>query len=250
MSALFPGLSSREAVRVARASAALRFRNRAAIALYESNGLTRLARLVRAECAGAPPRVIAERTSGLILLTFHIGAQFGVAAAATRWGVPVASLRISPIDDANSRAQALKQAIDTVQAGGIVSVTADGPGGASCEPVACLGRQILLRRGPMAIARITGVPVIPVVARWTSDGHIAVRAGEPLVHAPLAAGTECDRALAAAAAGWFEQHLLAHPEDIWPYTLRNLLGAPILHDRPLGHEVRPAQKVGVADSLS
>ncbi len=240
---LFPALCSREATRVARQSAAFRFRNRAAIASFRAHGLTRLARLVTDECAGAPPPVIAQRTGGLLLLTFHIGAQFGVAAAATRWGVPVLTMRILPTDDANARARMLKQAVDTVQAGGVVSMAADGPGGASCEPVGCLGRQIVLRRGPLVLARMTGVPVVPIVAQWTSDGQIAARAGAPLVGAHRD-GQAREQALAAAAASWFEQHLLEHPGDIWPYTLRNLLGAP-----RLAREVRPAQEVGIAYDL-
>jgi hypothetical protein len=230
VAALFPDLSPRDAARVARQSAALRFRNRAAIASFRAHGLTGLARLVTDECAGSPPPVIVQRTGGLILLTFHIGAHFGVSAALTRWRAPVSTMRTPPPDDANVRARVLKHAVDTVRAGGIVSAVADGPGGASCEPVDCLGRQIVLRRGPLALARITGAPVVPMVARWTADGQIAAWAGAPLADASLAGahleGSAREQALAAAAANWLEQHLSAHPADIWPYTLLNLLGAP------------------------
>jgi hypothetical protein len=225
VAALFPALSSREATRVARQSAALRFRNRAAIASYLAHGVTQLSRLVPDECAGAPPQVVSQRAGGLILLAFHVGAQFGVAASAARWGVPVLSMRDLLDDAAETRARALKHALDTVQAGGIVLAVADGPGGASCEPVPCLGRQIVLRRGPLVIARITGAPVLPVVARWTAEGQIATLVGAPLAGGYLE-GAAREQALAAAAANWLERHLMAHPEDIWPYTLINLLGAP------------------------
>lgn len=188
VAALFPALSSREATRVARQIAALRFMNRAAVASRRAHGLTQLARLVKDDCAGTPPPVIVQRTGGLILLVFHIGAQFGVAAAASRWGVPALRMRDLPLDDVDARARALKHAVDTVRAGGVVAAVVDGPGGASCDPVVCLGRQIVLRLGSFVIARVTGAPVVPVVARWTAAGQIAAWVGSPLAGAHLCSG--------------------------------------------------------------
>lgn len=240
VAALFPSLSRDAAARVARQSAVLRFRNRAAVASFHARGLDQLARVVCDECAASPPPVITQRTGGLVLLTFHIGAEFGVAAAAVRWGIPISPMRVLPDDDANVRARRLKQAIDTVRSGGVISVAADGPGGASCAPVTCLGRHIILRRGALVIGRLTGVPVVPMVARWTATGQIMTCAGEPLTSGSHD-GADGEQALAAAAARWLEQRLLEHPADIWPYTLRNLLGAP-----PSSSEVRRAHEDGVA----
>ena len=239
VTALFPSLSGDTAARVARQIAVLRFKNRAAVASFHAYGLDQLARLVCDECAASPPPVIVQRTGGLVLLTFHIGAEFGVAAAATRWGIPVSPMRVLPADDANVRARRLKQAIDTVRSGGMISAAADGPGGASCAPVTCLGRHIILRRGALVIARLTGVPVVPMIARWTATGQITTCADEPLTPGRHG-GADGEQALAAAAARWLERRLLEHPADIWPYTLRNLLGAP-----RSSSEVRRAHEGGI-----
>ena len=93
--------------------------------------------------------------------------------------------------------------------------------------VPCLGRRIVVRRGPLTLARLTGSPLVPVVAQWTDAGRIRILIGEPL---PLPAVTHpaYESAAATATASWLEQHLLAHAVDLWPYTLHNLLTSPRL----------------------
>lgn len=216
---LFPDLKPVRAREVAGRCAGLRFMNRAAIALVHRRGIGSLVPILDGSCTAAPR--LPDRGRGLILVAFHVGAHFGVGAALRQWGVEALSLRELPLAGPEARARVLKHAIDHVRAGGTILAVLDGPGGASTGRVRCLGRDIVLRRGPLVLARVTGAPVVPVVARWTERGSIEARVGEP-----TAAGPDVEASLAGGAARWLEQHLLAHPHDLWPYTLANLLAAP------------------------
>lgn len=235
--ALLPALSRRKAASVANRIAAVRFRNRAAIALAEREGLAPLAALVDDAGAG-PPASLAQRDRGVLLLAFHLGAHFGVSAALRRWGIDALVLRDQPLLDADARARSLKLAIDTARSGGVVMAAVDGPGGTSSALVPCLGRQIVLRRGPLVLARLTDVAVIPIVAQWTDAGHIRIAVGQRL-DLPASRGPSFELAAAAKTAAWLGDHLAAHPSDLWPYTLRNLLAAPALRpDVGLRQEAR------------
>jgi hypothetical protein len=222
---LFVDLPRHRIGEVAWRSAALRLRNRASLALVRRCGIEPLAQLVADRSALLPP-ALADRGGGLVLVVYHVGAHFGVAAALHRWGRSAFVLPGRPLTDWQLRARALKQAVETVRAGNLVMAAIDGPGGVSTDPVTCLGRRIVLRRGPLMLACVTGAPVLPIVARWTRKGTIAAWVGEPLTAPSGRDRATCERALAEAAAAWLDRHLTMYPEDIWPYTLRNLLGAP------------------------
>jgi hypothetical protein len=223
--ALLPDLTSARAREAARASAALRLQNLAAIALARRDGLASLAPLLDDACSDRPP--LLSRTRGIVLAGWHVGAHFGVTAALHRWGVAPYVLRDRWIADGQARARVLREAVDVIRQGGVVLVVADGPAGVSTAPLPCLGRRIVLRRGGFALARLTGAPMAPVVARWTAAGRITTRLDEPLDAGGSGAdGDEREHALAAAAAAWLDGYVRARPEDLWPYTLRNLLAAP------------------------
>jgi lauroyl/myristoyl acyltransferase len=222
--ALFPALKRARATRLVNRMASLHFRNRAAIALVRRGGLGALAALVDGHSESAPA-VIARRERGLILVAYHVGAHFGVGAALHRWGTPVLTLRNMPLGDADARARALKLAVETVNARGVVMAAIDGPGGVSSTIVPCLGRRIVVRRGPLAVARLTGAPVVPVVAQWTDHGRIRILTGSPF-GLPPPDDPAFERAAALAVARWLELHLTTYPDDLWPYTLRNLLASP------------------------
>jgi lauroyl/myristoyl acyltransferase len=226
MRALFPALERARATQVVNQIASRHFRNRAAIALVGHEGLAALAALVDRHSESEPP-VVARPERGLILVAFHIGAHFGVGAALHRWGTPVLTLRDLPLGDADSRARTLKLAIDTVKARGVVMAAIDGPGGVSSTSVPCLGRRIVIRRGPLVIARLTGAPLVPVVAQWTEHGRIRILTGGPF-SLPATDDPAFERAAALAIARWLERHLTMFPGDLWPYTLRNLLASPPL----------------------
>jgi hypothetical protein len=206
----------------ARASAALRLKNHVAIAAVGRRGLTGLGELIRPP---VPLAELADRPRGIVLVTVHLGAPFGVRAALERWTIPVIRLRDLELRHAEGRARGLKEAVDALRRGGVVLAVLDGPGGTSTEPVPCLGRQIVFRRGPLVLARLTGAPIVPVVSSWTPDHHIELRLGATLAAASRDQ-TTFEPDAAAVLARWFEDHIRAHPEDLWPFTIRNLLAAP------------------------
>jgi hypothetical protein len=221
---LFPWLDDDAAACAARDSAAVRFKNRAAIALLQRRGLESLARLT--EPASDPGYPVADLAGGAILLAFHAGAQFGVGATMHRLRRRTMTVRNLPVGDAHERTRALRRSVDELRAGTIVIAAVDGPGGASTDALTCLGRRIVLRRGPFMLARLVRVPLIPVVARWTAGGRILMHAGEPLDATDRGSADATERHLAAATARWFEARLAEHPGDVWPYTLANFVAAP------------------------
>lgn len=220
---LFPGMSRRVAASIANRIASAYFRNRAAIALAAQEGVAALAALVEEASAVAPPALTQGR--GVLLLTFHLGAHFGVSAGLSRWKRQAVVLRDQPLLDADARARSLKLAVDTANRGGTVMATIDGPGGSSSPPVPCLGRQIVIRRGPLVLARLTGADVVPVVAQWTERGRIRIVTG-PSLELPARDDPSFELTAALRTASWLEQHLTLHPADLWPYTLRNFLASP------------------------
>jgi lauroyl/myristoyl acyltransferase len=212
--------------RIARHVAALRFKNRAAIAMVERVGVEALARLIRDAHIEGLDGFDGEKRSG-ILLAWHVGAMFGVRAALHRAGVATLTLRDLPIQSTAARASALKRAVDHVRAGGLVIAVPDGPGGENTGEVECLGRRIVLRRGPFMLARVTGAPLIPIVAKWEADGYISVRAARPLDRCSSPKVASCEDELCRRAAQWLGEYLVAEPEQIWLWTLRSFLEAPL-----------------------
>jgi hypothetical protein len=207
---------------VARRIGALHFRNRAAIALVAAGRTADLAaRVHRGPGSGAAALV----TSGgpRLVVAAHIGAFFGLRAALHASPRPVLMVRDQPLGTPEARARVLKEAVDHVRAGGLVVTTLDGPGGTSSHEVDCLGRRIVFRRGPLALSRITGVPIVPAVCAWTADHGIDVRLHEP-VHASVKGEAELE--MASALARWLEGYLRAEPHQLWPSTLRYFLSAP------------------------
>lgn len=227
VAAVFPWLTPRQTRQVARQAAALRFRNRTAIAVLHARGPAALASWLAPGHDAPPPVLQASKAGpGAVLLAFHIGAEFGITAALHRWGVEPVPLRNWSILDVDDRARALRQAVDDVRRGKPVLAIVDGPGGADSAPVVALGRQIVLRRAPFMLARVTGAPLVPSVAQWTPDGRIRTRLGPPLDIDRRGPAGDVEAQMAAMAASWLERHLTACPEDAWPYTIRNLAGAP------------------------
>jgi hypothetical protein len=183
-------------------------------------------------CAPSPVRGTAEPRR-LVSITQHTGmtetSARDVAAIVrdtVRARVPDASYgRALPDDTAVGRAGLGLDSI-AIKDQGVVMAAIDGPGGASSTTVPCLGRRIVVRRGPLAVARLTGAPLVPVVAQWMAHGRIRILTGSPF-SLPAANDPLFERAAALAVARWLELHLTTYPDDLWPYTLRNLIASPM-----------------------
>jgi len=176
---VFPWLSHERASDVAKRSSALRFTNHASLAIVRQRGVPALSRLA----VDAPAHVMAPlagRSHGIVLVAWHVGAEFGISAALHRWNVPSLAMPHWYLPDTNARARVLAQAVEYLRGGGIVLAAVDGPGGASTQPVTCLGRRIVVRRGAFMLARVTKASIVPAVARWTSRGRIETSFGDPL----------------------------------------------------------------------
>lgn len=220
---LFPTLHPDTAARVAWKIGGVEARNRAAAASIRRAGFQALRPLVRI------PESFATLRPPLVLGTFHVGAVQALGPALEGLPGPVLVLRQGllhplrpPVEiastegDAQQRAAIFQRALTHLGDGGFVVLTLDvapGPG----LRVPCLGRTLEMARGPFALARLAGVPLVPLVARWRQGG-VEVLTGEALD--PAAPGEE---ALATAAAGWLERHLRDAPEELGLGLLRALL---------------------------
>jgi lauroyl/myristoyl acyltransferase len=162
-----------------------------------------------------------------ILTLFHAGALHAVGSALERLPVPVLAFRqgvlarprgslqsVTELDTEAERAAAFHRALVHLRGGGVVAMTADLAPGASID-VPLFGATLHLARGPFALARLTGAPLVPVAVRREGD-RIVVSAAEP-----IAGGDE--RAMAVALAAWLEAWLRERPADLSIALVNELL---------------------------
>lgn len=213
--ALFPALSRSEAARVAWRIAALEARNRLLVRCIRQGG----------QPVVEVPESFASLRPPLLLGTFHVGAVHALGPALERLPGPVLALRQGRLytgtlevrsteGDEQSRAAVLHRALGHLRAGGFVVLALDaatGPGLA----VPCLGRELELARGPFALARLAGVPIVPLAARWGQE-RVEVRTGDAIIPAGEAE-------MAASAARWLESYLLESPAELGLGLLRSLV---------------------------
>lgn len=222
---LFSDMPPGRAAQVAQEIAAGRFRNQVAIAVARSRGPDALWGLLTPGAARTCAEV--RHRESRLFVTWHVGAMFGVGMALRGAGLRLLVIRDLPLQTIEQRAAALKGAIDELRAGTAVLAVPDGPGGTHAGSVTCLGRDIVLRRGAFMLARVTGVPVTPIVASWGPDGEIGIDVG-PALPVPSGPGARAiESAHAAAAARWLEDYLTRAPGQIWLSTLSLLRQAPI-----------------------
>lgn len=219
VAALF-GSGPRASRRIAVAVAALEARNRLVLARNVGRSLEPFAPLVR----WRDPEAVAALRPPAILLTAHVGAIYLLGAAfdrlpaertVLRWApqhLPAPGERNAPTaGSVESRTNALRAAIAELGGGGYVVTTVDGGLGAATEG-RVLGRRLDVGQGAFVLARLAGVPVIPVVALWEGDRvvcEIAPAVGD-----------------AAAAARWLDRLLVREPRQITLGLLRMLLLGP------------------------
>ncbi|HYI11435.1 MAG TPA: hypothetical protein VEK57_20430 [Thermoanaerobaculia bacterium] len=155
----------------------------------------------------------------LILATFHVGPLLALTAFAERLDGEVLALRSQTIgsgraahvsvgaelESEQQRSAAFLQALARLRRGGFVFMAVD-PLQQSGLEVPFLGRTLRLARGAFALSRMTGVPIVPVVAGWNGD-EVEVETGEAL-HG------DDERTLAAAAAQWLERYLTQAPGEL------------------------------------
>lgn len=156
----------------------------------------------------------------MIVSTFHIGPTLGLSVLPDRLQGETLVLRGSqfPTDGHarhtvnliegtdQQRAATFHRAIEHLRQNGFVVLALD-PHEAHRIAAPFLGRTLQLARGPFAMARITRVPIVPLVARWTGT-EIELIVGDPL---PV---LDDEQALAAAAAQWLESYLRESPGEL------------------------------------
>jgi len=195
--------------------------------------LVRAPREVRSAALRALVSSALEVQAPAILAAFHVGAIHTIGPALERLGKPVLAFRTGlffeprpPLEIATvegtteQRAATFHRALHVLRSGGYVVVAPDIAGDIETR---CLGRPLPLARGAFALARLTRVPIVPIVATWTRYG-VSFAASEPL---PT---SDSEEALASSAAAWLEAFLLANPSQISLGLLRTLLN-PASMDR-------------------
>jgi lauroyl/myristoyl acyltransferase len=168
-------------------------------------------------------RAVRELSPPLVLVSFHVGSYRAVGAALEQLDREVLVLHRGNFaprpnltllwtgDDEWARARALQQAIGTLRAGGFVYLAMDGFGeqgyDAATVEAPLLGGSVELARGGLALARMTGTPLVPMGARWRGS-HAEIVCGDPIPPSPD------EHAMAASLAAWLERHLLESPGEI------------------------------------
>jgi lauroyl/myristoyl acyltransferase len=242
--ALFGPLSVRARVELTRQIAATELRNRSLTRLIRLAGLGSVARLLR--CVDVRSLQEARATGrGTLAITWHYGAKAALGPAFRHLGMSALLFTRSPrelpvpagegarldflvVGDPRDRVAHLTRALRHLAAGGLVGIAVDGQQGAATLEVPFLGRRYTVTRGPAVLARLTGAPMVPVLARWARDGAIEVRSFEPLAVPPAGAldAEAWDRVVLTGAMQFFEQVIRAEPDQLRAALLPHYWRAP------------------------
>lgn len=166
-----------------------------------------------------PPMAGAEAAGALrgpaILATYHCGALSALggvlrhlpgevlAVHRMEWKLPGNVTGIFIEGGGTGDAAAFYRALATVRRGGYAFLVVEGRG----IEVSLLGHTTTLRRGAFALARMSGVPIVPIFARWTG-ARATITVGEPI------GPSDDEAAMAQAMAQALERHMLDHPAEI------------------------------------
>jgi len=226
---LFPSLNRHEAARVAWKIGGIDARNRI-LGRYLERDRDRLLTWLMPR----PAPALSRFHPPFILGFFHVGAPQALGAVFEWLPVPVLALRLGIRKPAvptltvltiegstQQRALVFSRAMAHLQACGVVASALDFVSGPSLT-VPFLGRSLELARGPFAMARLTGAPLVPLAARW-HGGIVDVEVGDELVADGFSSPEICERKLATAAAGWLENYLRSDPGEMGLGLLHRLV---------------------------
>lgn len=252
---LLPDLAPRQAARVAWEVAGLAACNRhLAAASRHGDGDAVGALPLRA------PAGFSRLRPPLILGFVHAGLVEGLGSALGHLAAPVVVLRhghqratappplvlVTTEGGEQGRAAAFLQAYASLQGGGFVAAALDVLPGAPGTglPVSLLGRRLELARGPFALARLTGAPILPLAARRCRGG-MEIVAGEPVAAGERAGemgAAAREGELAGAVAAWFEIYLRGSPGELGLGLLRNLLAEAATEPSAQGDSLQTAER--------
>jgi lauroyl/myristoyl acyltransferase len=121
------------------------------------------------------------------------------------------------------RAAAFRRALETLRSGGFVFLAVDGHGSNLVE-VPLFGRKVGLARGAFALSRMSGAPILPVMARWRGAA-VEIVAGDAIYPAD-------EHTTATALARWMESRVRETPGEILPslVELVRTRGRPLADD--------------------
>ena len=232
-----------ELVRLRLEIAASEIRNRVITQLVQRHGPGALSRLIRLENESLPRKLLESRRPTLLLI-WHLGVPRAIPAGLAAASIPalvgqrgvsrasrtdeLAPLQFHEIHDGSLHLSFLMRATRILKGGGMVQIAADGQQGEICSSTPFLGGALRLRRGPAALARMTGAERLPVTACWSEDGaHIQIRFHPPLPapETPPEQIEAHEQEILSGIAGWFESYLRMRPECLRLRSLRAYLNA-------------------------
>lgn len=236
IAALFGAAPPGEAARLARAVAGARYQNRALVEIAQRRGLSILRDLVDAESLeGLRPYL----GRPVIFVAWHVGPPFGVAGAFEAIGLHVLIVRrplafgttptldVAPVGiERDDGSAAFRRARERLRDGGAVLLAVDARDVSATVPVPCFGRARTMARGPFALARITGAPIVPLAARLDGDRVVRIAIGPEV--AGEGEGDALETSLAAGAAAWLEAFVRDSPGQLRRCVLAWLLEAPLI----------------------
>lgn len=173
-----------------------------------------------------------------VLMSFHVGPVLAFATYLERLGGGVLALQQRggvgwdrglsaqerpSIDTRDvgttepARTATMFAAAKALRTGRCVFLLGEAPDAANAVTATVLGHPFCLGRGAFALARLTGVPVVPVAAGWRRV-RAGIRVGPPVPAGP-------DEEMAAAVAAWLDGLLREDPsliEDGWARWTRLL----------------------------
>jgi len=125
-------------------------------------------------------------------------------------------------------ARELKNAVDTLRAGGLLHVMADGYEGSRKTVLEFCGRRRGFETTFIDLSLMTGAPILTVAVRFSGDGGIGIEIGPALRDDPRLARAARTEALLKQYVAHLDRQWLAHPADISWFQMKRHLGLPKL----------------------